>query len=107
MRSAVALVAALVVLALVATGCTPEDPTQRAVRVRVQEHVEGLEGYDASKTRCTRTPRPWLVEQATAVYICTARRADGDCDWLRATIVGPDELRVELEVRRAGCILPV
>lgn len=107
MRAVVALGAALVVLLLAGAGCTPEDPTQRAVRERVQEHVEGLEGYDASKTRCTRTPRPWLVERRTTVYLCTARREDGDCDRLRATIEGPDELRIELEARRAGCILPV
>jgi hypothetical protein len=106
-RAVIALAAALVVLSVAGAGCTPEDPTQRAVRERVQEHVERLGGYDASKTRCTRTPRPWLVERATTVYLCTARREDGDCDWLRATIEGPDELRVELEARRAGCVLPV
>ena len=53
MRAVVSLAAALVVLTLAGVGCTAEDPTQRAVRERVQEHVEGLEGYDASKTRCS------------------------------------------------------
>lgn len=105
MRAVVALAAAL--LALGAVGCAPEDPTQRAVRERVQEHVASLPGYDATRTRCTRTPSPWLVERPTSVYLCTARRDDGDCDWLRATIEGPDELRIELAERRAGCILPV
>lgn len=96
-----------VLLVLLAVGCAPEDPTQRAVRERVQEHVEGLPGYDATLTRCTRTPSPWLVERPTTVYLCTARRDDGDCDWLRATIEGPDALRIELAERRAGCVLPI
>lgn len=107
MRAVVALAFVSTLLALASTGCAPEDPTQRAVRERVQAHVETMSGYDAGRTRCTRTPSPWLVERPTRVYLCTARRADGDCDWLRATIEGPDELRIELAERRAGCILPV
>ncbi len=105
MRAVVALAAALLVLA--AVGCAPEDPTQRAVRERVEAHVAGLDGYDASRTHCTRTPSPWLVERPTRVYLCAARRDDGDCDWFEATIEGPDELRITLDRTRGGCILPV
>jgi hypothetical protein len=92
-------------LLLVATGCSPEDPAQRYVRERVAEHVAGLGGYDAGRTHCTSTPRPWFVERATEVYLCTGRRDDGDCDWFTARLEGR-AVSVELDRPKAGCILP-
>jgi hypothetical protein len=104
-RRALVAVACSSLVVLLATACAPEDPAQRYVREQVEAHVATLTGYEAGRTHCTSTPRPWLVERATEVYICAARRVDGDCDWFTARLVG-NEVDTTLSDRRAGCILP-
>ena len=105
MRRALVALASLPIALLVA-GCSAEDPAQRYVREQVAEHVAGLDGYDPARTHCTSTPRPWLVERPTEVYICTAQRDDGGCDWFRARLRGND-VTVTMDTPNAGCVLPV
>jgi hypothetical protein len=68
-------------------------------------HLAGRGGYEGT-IRCTRHPRPWLVPQEATVFICAARRDDGDCDWYRVVdrVTGVD---VSLERLRGGCVLPL
>ncbi len=61
--------------------------------------------YDRDRTRCTDNPSPWFVERETTVFICAARRLDGDCDWYRATLKNAG-WAVSVERRNAGCVLP-
>lgn len=105
-RSVVAVAVGGTLVALLATGCAPEDPAQRYVRQHVEEHVGTLAGYDPGRTSCTSTPRPWFVEETTEVYVCAARRDDGDCDWFEARLVGRD-VTVRLDRPRGGCVLPI
>jgi hypothetical protein len=94
---------ALVLLAL--AGCTAERPEQEAAREQVEIHLATRDGYDGT-VHCTRNPRPWFVGQDATVFICAARRNDGDCDWFRVD-VGNGVPRVRLERERAGCVLPL
>ena len=91
--------------ALLLAGCTAELPEQAAARNLVEIHVSQLDGYDGV-VHCTRNPRAWFVERAATMYICTARRNDGDCDWFRVTDTSPAPT-VTLEQRRGGCVLPL
>jgi hypothetical protein len=93
-------------LALVGAGCSGEDSTQRLVRERVDAQVATLGGYPAERSHCTRTPRPWLVPQATSVYLCAVPRGDGDCDLFTAQVTDFD-VKIERTEERAGCVLPV
>jgi len=95
----------MLLLGLVTAGCTAERPEQGAARQLVEIHVSQLEGYD-DEVHCTRNPRAWFVEREATVYICTARRDDGDCDWFRVTDTSPAPA-VTLEQRRGGCVLPL
>ena len=61
--------------------------------------------YDVDRTRCTDNPAPWFVERDTDVFVCAARRRDGDCDWYQATLKNAG-WEVVLDERRAGCVLP-
>ncbi len=91
---------------LLVAGCAPEDPTQRFARERVDAHVAALGGYPAERSHCTRTPRPWFVEQETNVYLCTVPRGDGDCDWFTARLTTLD-VKIVRTSERGGCVLPV
>jgi hypothetical protein len=93
-------------VALLAAGCSGEDQTQHAVRVRVDERVAELGGYPGERSHCTRSPRPWLVPQETNVYLCAVPRGDGDCDLFTARITDFG-VKVTLTQKRAGCVLPV
>lgn len=93
-------------VALVLAGCSGEDSSQRLVRERVDARVAELGGYPGERSHCTRTPRPWLVPQATSVYLCTVPRGDGDCDLFTAQITDFG-VKVTLTDERAGCVLPV
>jgi hypothetical protein len=93
-------------VALLAAGCSGEDQTQRAARERVDAHVAELGGYPAERSHCTRSPRPWLVPQATSVYLCAVPRGDGDCDLFTAQITDFG-VKVTRTQERAGCVLPV
>lgn len=104
-RVSVLALAGALVLAIVAAGCSAEDPAQRYVRQHVADHVATLPGYEPANTHCTSTPRPWLVERSTEVYLCAVRRTDGDCDLFSGRLVGRD-VTVTLQTRKAGCILP-
>jgi hypothetical protein len=95
----------LLALVLVLAGCAAERPEQQAARQAVEAHLVGTAGYDG-QVHCTRNPRPWFVERPAAVYICAARRDDGDCDWYRVTAV-EGEVEVVLDRERGGCILPL
>jgi hypothetical protein len=73
----------------------------------VEAHVEGLPGYDG-EVHCTDSAKVgYLVETETNVFICAARRRDGDCDWFRADLEDGRLLAVRLDQRRAGCVLPI
>jgi hypothetical protein len=103
-----ALVVVLLTTAVVASGCSAEDPTQRYVRQAVDRHVAGLSGYDATeRSHCTATPAPWFVEEPTDVYLCAAERDDGDCDWFRVELNrDTDRATILLDGERRGCVLP-
>jgi hypothetical protein len=90
--------------ALLLAGCTAERPEQQAARQAVEAHLIGRSGYEGT-VRCTRNPRPWLVAQQARVFICAARRDDGDCDWYRVTVDG--SVRVTPDRRLGGCVLPL
>jgi hypothetical protein len=92
--------------ALVLAGCSGEDQTQRAVRERVDARVAELGGYPGERSHCTRTPRPWLVPQATSVYLCAVPRGDGNCDLFTAQVTDLG-VKIKLTDERAGCVLPV
>jgi hypothetical protein len=95
----------LLVSVLALAGCSAERPEQQAARQTVEAHLAGTAGYDGH-VRCTRNPRPWFIEQPATVYICAARRDDGDCDWYRVT-VGDGRVEVTSDRERGGCVLPV
>jgi hypothetical protein len=89
----------------VSAGCTAERPEQTAARAAVEAHLAGRDGYEGT-VRCTRNPRPWLVPQEAHLYVCAARRDDGDCDWYRVT-TSDGRVRVALDRPRGGCVLPL
>ena len=95
----------LLPVALLLAGCTAERPEQGAARELVEIHVSQLDGYDG-EVHCTRNPRAWFVEREATVYICAARRDDGDCDWFCVTDTSPAPT-VTLERPRGGCVLPL
>jgi hypothetical protein len=104
-RRAAAALVLLLALVPVLSGCNAERPEQAAARQAVEAHLTGLRGYEGT-VRCTRNPRPWFVSQQATVFICAARREDGDCDWFRVTARAPS-LRVALDRERGGCVLPL
>ena len=89
---------------LLLTGCGSESPRQAAARAAVEGSLQTSE-YDIDRTRCTDNPAPWFVERDTAVFVCAARRRDGECDWYQATLKNAG-WEVVLDERRAGCVLP-
>ena len=99
------LVLVVSVLALMLAGCTAERPEQQAARQVVEAYLVDRPGYDGT-VHCTRNPRPWFVGQEASVFICAARRDDGDCDWFRVTAEGGSR-RAALDRRRGGCVLPL
>jgi hypothetical protein len=107
-RALVALLVLAVPFLLV--GCGVEDDTQRCAREMVESHVAGDPSYDAGDVRCTRNPRPWLVERQASVVVCAVRRADGGCDWFRVELgspVSPVTTRIRLQSKDAGCMVSV
>ena len=91
----------------VVAGCSAEDQTQQSVRERVDARVAELGGYPAERSHCTRTPRPWLVEQRDERLPLrrAARRR-------RLRLVHRTAHRVRREDRAhapcaGGCVLPV
>jgi hypothetical protein len=104
-RRPLAVGSAVLVCLLALAGCTAERPEQQAAREQVEIHIAGRDGYDGT-VHCTRNPRPWFVEQEATVFICTARRDDGECDWYRVD-VSSGRVRVALDRVRGGCVLPL
>ena len=51
------------------------------------------------------TRRRGSSSSETEVFICVAKRRDGDCDWYRATLKNAG-WEVVLDERNAGCVLP-
>ena len=99
MRAVVALL-----LTLVLAGCGTESSAQQVARSVVEVHLAGNRDYEG-RVHCTDHPRPWMITFRTDLFLCAARRADGDCDWFRVTI-GDGEPKMELERDRGGCTLP-
>ena len=95
--------ALLLAIASFLVGCGTESPREAGARTAVEESLDADE-YDASRTRCTDNPAPWFIEKETTVFICAARRADGHCDWYRATLKNAG-WEVLLERPNAGCVL--
>jgi hypothetical protein len=94
-------------LVALGAGCAPEDVQQETAREGVEAHVEGLAGYDGD-VHCTDAAKVgYLVETETNVFLCAARRSDGDCDWFRADLEDGRLEGVRLDRLRAGCILPI
>jgi hypothetical protein len=107
MRRAARLVLPFLALALVGAGCGAERPEQQGARSAVEAHLAGADGYEGT-VRCTRNPRPWLVPQQSRVFICAARRDDGDCDWYRVSVPeGTGTVAVTLDRARGGCVVPL
>ena len=106
MRRVVALVAATVVL-LTVTGCGGiEDRDQARARRAVEEVVAKAGNYPDERVHCTHTPRPWLIEKNTSVYLCAVPLGTGFCDLY---VVHFDGFRrtVSLRTRKADCTLPL
>ncbi len=99
------LVALVPVLAgaVLLSGCGGESPRQAGARAAVEESLGA--GYDRDRTRCTGNPAPWFIERETEVFLCVARRRNGDCDRYRATLKNAG-WEVVLDERNAGCVLP-
>jgi len=96
--------ASALLTALLLTGCGSESPRQHAARVAVADSLQASE-YDIDRTRCTDSPAPWFIERDTDVFVCAAKRRDGDCDWYQATLKNAG-WEVVLDERKAGCVLP-
>ena len=99
-----AAVALAVVAVLVATGCGARSPREQAARQAVVDELSPKD-YDVGRTHCTDNPAPWFVERDTDVFVCAAKRKDGDCDWYQATLKNAG-WEVVLDEPRAGCVLP-
>jgi hypothetical protein len=94
-------------VAVLAAGCNPEDPQQRAARQAAEKHARESDGYTGD-AHCSDSARTgWFAKRFTEEYVCAARRSDGDCDWLVVRFDADRRVRVRLEQRSAGCTLPV
>jgi hypothetical protein len=103
MKSGLALA---LLVAVLAAGCNPEDPQQRAARQAAEKHARESHVYTGD-AHCSDSARTgWFAKRFTEEYVCAARRADGDCDWLIVRFDPDRRVRVRLEQRRAGCTLP-
>jgi hypothetical protein len=101
------LAACTIAAAVVATGCSAEDPQQRAARQAAEKHARSLSGY-TGEAHCTDSARTgWFAKRFTQEYVCAACRNDGDCDWLLVRFTEQRRVEVLLDARAAGCILPV
>jgi hypothetical protein len=101
------VLAAALLVAVLAAGCQAEDTQQRAARQVAEKHARGVSGY-TGEAHCTDSARTgWFAKRFTEVYVCAARRADGDCDWLLVRFDADRRVRVSLDRREAGCVLPV
>jgi hypothetical protein len=99
-----AALATVVVAAFGLVGCGPGSEREAGARQAVKDALSPSD-YDVGRTHCTDNPRPWFVERDTEVFVCAAKRRDGDCDWYRATLKNAG-WEVVLEQPRAGCVLP-
>jgi hypothetical protein len=102
MRAAALAFAILAVLVL--TGCGAGSTREQAARQAVVDKLSPSD-YDVGRTHCTDNPAPWFVERDTDVFVCAARRNDGDCDWYQATLKNAG-WEVVLDQPHAGCVLP-
>jgi len=56
---------------------------------------------------CTQSGRiAYFNAVRTRVFLCTAQRRDGDCDWFRVVLSDQGSARITFDRRRAGCVLP-
>ncbi|MFN8222304.1 MAG: hypothetical protein U0R50_03535 [Gaiellales bacterium] len=100
------LVVAVGFAALVTAGCGvgPDPARDRAVRA-VEDEI-AAHGYPDEPVHCTRTPRPWLVEQKASVYLCAVQLGTGFCDLYRVDLRDGRRV-VRLDRRKADCTLPI
>ena len=103
-RTRAAALAIVFVSALFLAGCGPGSQREQDALRAVQEALSPTD-YDVDRTHCTDNPAPWFVEHDTDVFVCAARRHDGDCDWYQATLKNAG-WEVVLDERKAGCVLP-
>jgi hypothetical protein len=98
------LCAALAVL-LALAGCG-EDEQQEAAREEVQAHVARLSGY-TEDAHCTKGAGVWFGRRETSSFVCAVRRDEGGCDWFGVDVDRERRsVRVRLQERDAGCVLP-
>jgi hypothetical protein len=103
-RTRIAALLAVVVAALFLTGCGPKSERERDAIQAVKDTLPAAD-YDIGETRCTSNPAPWFVQHDTDVFVCAAKRHDGNCDWYQATLRNAG-WEVVLAERQAGCVLP-
>lgn len=97
----------LVVIAASLVGCgVVEDEPQRRARLAVERVADERGGYPDEPVHCTRTPRAWLVERQTSVYLCAVQLGTGFCDLYLVRFDGPRD-RVRLQTQRGDCTLPI
>jgi hypothetical protein len=88
--------------AVLLVGCGAESQREAAARIAVEDALAA--GYDRDRTKCTDNPAPWFIEKEATVFICAAKRKDGECDWYRASLKNAG-WEVVLERENGGCIL--
>ena len=99
---------AVVVFVLLATGCSGmEDRDQARARRAVEDVVSTNDRYPGERIHCTRTPRAWLVERKTSLYLCAVPLGTGFCDLYLVRFVDGAGRRVSLRTRRGDCTLPI
>jgi hypothetical protein len=70
----------------------------------VREHLSGVARYDTGQISCTGSPR--LATDESDVSLCLVRRDAGGCDRFRVLFLPGSRIRVGLDERDAGCIVP-
>jgi hypothetical protein len=100
--------AGLLVFLLAATGCDGiEDRDQARARRAVEETIAGSDRYPGERIHCTRTPRAWLVERKTSLYLCAVPLGTGFCDVYLVRFGDGFRKTVSLHSRKADCTLPI
>ena len=64
-----------VLAAVFLVGCGAESPREAGARTAVEDSLSA--DYDRDRTKCTDNPAPWFIEKEATVFICAAKRNDG------------------------------
>jgi hypothetical protein len=86
-----------------ATGCAPSGTAGEAESA-VREELRAAVVYDTAEITCTGSPR--LATEDADVSLCLVRRRMGGCDRFRVEFLSGARVRVTLDERDAGCIVP-